>query len=481
MRLFFLLVSKVNKLLFTAFLLVGLVSTSVFSSPYSGSQLPDLIPKADERSLTNPSFVLGHHWFRKISSSPGLIDFPPAYDYLRLKLAELTPYSQLTNKMVDIALLNSRQTNAFVIPGNHLFIYSDILALIDQEDSLMGLLAHELAHLELSHYERGQQQRANEQRQALALMLAGIFAAANGSAEAGTSIAIGGAANQASNLLSYSRDHEREADRRGRELLRMAGKAPSGMTRLLLGLSAQSQANPDLEFLYTHPLPLSRAADQLTPEDSRIMSQPSFAANSDAHFRYFRATLLAYRAALVDNPESYLKSHVTSPDSQHFALALLALLLDQIEKSQQHLDQITSENEFTSYLQLQVWLQSQQELRAKTWLTRQLQIAPNNLTMTTLLHLIQPGLPYIAATTEAYRYQIEQRLQGNLVAARNNNDEAMLYTIKAEQAYWNGNTELALRYLQDALNVDSSHYRSLELRSQYEKMKGLEIDQALFN
>ncbi|WP_343772886.1 M48 family metalloprotease, partial [Marinomonas arenicola] len=145
----------------TKFSILFVVFSITFSNP-AYSVLPDLTATKDERSLANPSYVVGQHWFRKLNGSASVINFPPAYDYLKEALSHILPQTSLYNKMVEMTLLNSTQTNAFVIPGNHLFIYSDIMEMITNEDMLYGLLAHEVAHLDLNHYERQTQHSSEE-------------------------------------------------------------------------------------------------------------------------------------------------------------------------------------------------------------------------------------------------------------------------------------------------------------------------------
>ena len=122
----------------TSLTILAIVFTSTFSN-MSNANLPDLEANKDERALSNPSYILGQHWFRKLNGSRALIDFPPAYDYLKDTLSHILPQTDLYNTTVEMALLNSSQSNAFVIPGNHLFIYSDIMEMITSEDMLYGL------------------------------------------------------------------------------------------------------------------------------------------------------------------------------------------------------------------------------------------------------------------------------------------------------------------------------------------------------
>ncbi|MGB0783164.1 MAG: M48 family metalloprotease [Marinomonas sp.] len=241
--------------------------TLVFTTTFTNASIPDLEANQDERALSNPSYILGQYWFRKLNGSRALIDFPPAYDYLKDTISRILPQTNLYNTTVEMTLLNSSQSNAFVIPGNHLFIYSDIMEMISEEDMLFGLLAHEIAHLDLRHYERQQQHSGEELQKTLMMLGAGIAVALAGAGSDATSaLWLGGIANQAENTLTYSRNQEQEADRQGQEYLHDAGLAPEGMRKLFQAFFKEALGRPKLEFLSTHPSPNSRMSDSFSTD-----------------------------------------------------------------------------------------------------------------------------------------------------------------------------------------------------------------------
>jgi predicted Zn-dependent protease len=62
-------------------------------------------------------------------------------------------------------------------------------------------------------------------------------------------------------LMPYSRSHEREADIYGLELSAAAGFDPRASVPLWENMAAASQGQRPLEFLSTHPDPLTRIVD----------------------------------------------------------------------------------------------------------------------------------------------------------------------------------------------------------------------------
>lgn len=364
----------------TKFTLLLVVFSIGFSNP-AHSELPNLSATKDERSLSNPSYVVGQHWFRILNGSGAVIDFPPAYDYLKDALSKILPQTSLENKMIEMTLLNSAQANAFVIPGNHLFIYSDIMEMITNQDMLYGLLAHEVSHLDLNHYERQTQNSNEELSKNLLLIGAGLAAALAGAgADASAALWLGGIANQVNGALTYSRGQEREADRNGRQYLVDAGLNPQGMTELFSALAKSSNGRPQLEFLSSHPLPQSRMADSLSLKPQKSILEDI--QNSD--FDYFRATIITYRATLADNPYQYLAQTIPKSDVSNFAFALLYYLDQSPDKALTYLNKLTQKNRFTNYLLALTLKADNQTSKSLAVTTSILDLAPRDIIFSTL-------------------------------------------------------------------------------------------------
>lgn len=462
MRHFFL---GISKLLLT----ISLVSTTNIASA-NVSTLPDLARYENERSLANSGYILGQYWFRKINGSAGLIEFPPAYNYLRQAVADIVPNTGLYDKTIDLALLNSTQTNAFVIPGNHLFLYSDILRLINNESTLMGLLAHEISHLELHHYQRSIENQKNEQAKALLLLLAGVAAATAGDGETTSALWLGGMANQVENMLSYSRAHEQEADRRGRELLQQSGYPASGMNELLAGLFKQSMGSNRIEFLSTHPLPQSRLSDSLTgQEQSSVLFSPS-----SESFRYFRATLLSYRAALEGTKyKDFLRSNLSTSDEYQYGVALAELLMHYQEAALESIKQVQSRNEFVDYLKAIIYLTANQHEQAKRVIDARLALAPNDLTFTYLAGQLNEHKNYLSTSTDQLSYEKRMVYRHNIALARQNNNQPYALYYHALLQFALGKDKPALNLINRAIKQSSDSQRS-EMESMKVQLELLE-------
>ncbi|MEN9725919.1 MAG: hypothetical protein RL434_285 [Pseudomonadota bacterium] len=128
-------------------------------------------------------------------------------------------------------VLDSPEINAFALPGGYVYITRGLMAYLNSEAELAGVLGHEVGHITARH---GVRQQSASQATGLGVGLLSIFVPQMG--------ALG---RQAANLLGtalvrgYGRDQELEADRLGAEYLARAGYDPEAIISLLTVLKDQ--------------------------------------------------------------------------------------------------------------------------------------------------------------------------------------------------------------------------------------------------
>ena len=157
----------------------------------------------------------------------------------------------VVNKDFDytVTIINDDKTvNAFSIPGGRMYVYTGLLKFVDNEATLAGIMAHEIAHADSRH--------ATEQlTKAYGLQtLAAI--ALGGDPGVLAEIAAGLAGNLA--VLKFGRDAERESDRESFEsLASIPGQPwhPAAIRNFMIkSLNAQSSQPSKFENLFlTHP------------------------------------------------------------------------------------------------------------------------------------------------------------------------------------------------------------------------------------
>ncbi|UYH55592.1 M48 family metalloprotease [Qipengyuania sp. SS22] len=164
-----------------------------------------------------------------------------------------------------VSLLNSPVNNAFAIPGGYIYTTRQLVALMNNEAELAGVLGHEVGHVAARHSQRRQ---AASQRNTL-LGAAGAILSGILLGNSGLGQQIGQAALQGSQLLTlkFSRSQELEADELGIRYLNQAGYDPRAMATVLQSLAMQNALDARVqgrdnasipEWASTHPDPASR-------------------------------------------------------------------------------------------------------------------------------------------------------------------------------------------------------------------------------
>ena len=164
------------------------------------------------------------------------------------------------NAQWDVAVFDTDDVNAFVMPGNRVGVYRGITELTENDDQISSVLGHETGHVVGKHAE----ERYSVGVAAQIGLMAGQIAVASSEelSKYGSAIgALGGAAVQFGVILPYSRKHELQADKLGVDYMHNAGYDVKQSVRLWQLMGAQSQGQRPPEFMSTHPDPDRRAAE----------------------------------------------------------------------------------------------------------------------------------------------------------------------------------------------------------------------------
>jgi Zn-dependent protease with chaperone function len=139
--------------------------------------------------------------------------------------------------------------NAFALPGDTVVLTDELVSFVESDGEILGVVAHELAHLQKRHAVR------------TVLQSAGVFMLV--SVTVGDVISITSAAGALPALLlksSYSRGFEREADDTAFRWMVETGHGVRPMIAFLTRVEEKELDGGGPEFLSTHPAPESRIA-----------------------------------------------------------------------------------------------------------------------------------------------------------------------------------------------------------------------------
>lgn len=161
-------------------------------------------------------------------------------------------YGDKYNYNYEFNLVQSKEINAWCMPGGKVAVYTGILPVTRDDAGLATVLGHEIAHAIAGH---SAEQASSG---ALAQLGTSVVGAYTGSEAAGQLTGVGAQLV----LLKYSRKQESEADRLGLIFMAMAGYNPENAVAFWERMSAAAQGNgAPPEILSSHPSDASRIAE----------------------------------------------------------------------------------------------------------------------------------------------------------------------------------------------------------------------------
>jgi predicted Zn-dependent protease len=166
--------------------------------------------------------------------------------------------SQIEGFKWEFNLIDSKEVNAWCMPGGKVAVYTGILPVTKDDAGLATVMGHEIAHA-IAHHSSERASKA-----AVAQGLGGLLGAATGGQSATTQGVINqvyGIGAQGLYLLPNSRTQELEADHLGLIFMSMAGYNPSNAVGFWQRMAANSAGGQKpSEFFSTHPSDATRIA-----------------------------------------------------------------------------------------------------------------------------------------------------------------------------------------------------------------------------
>jgi predicted Zn-dependent protease len=242
--------------------MLGLLAGACAVNPVSQKREVVLVSVEDE-------IAMGDEAAAEIERDMGLYESPRLGGYLDAIGARLEAFSPWTDVGYDFYVVDMVEPNAFALPGGHVYVSRGLLALMDDEDELAGVIGHEMGHVAARHaVQRMTRSAPVGILTGITSGIVGIVSPTLGNVTAG----IGGLTN--SLLVSpYSRSQEDEADEIGQKMAGQAGWDPAALSVFLDTLAKEeallSDGKRPPSFLASHPSTPSRV--EKTAERARTL------------------------------------------------------------------------------------------------------------------------------------------------------------------------------------------------------------------
>jgi predicted Zn-dependent protease len=282
------LVSSLAAALLAALLLAG-----------CGTQVVNPVTGQTERSLMDEATEIaeGRKAHQQVLAEYGAYDNPKLQAYVNDVGQRLARQSHRSNLPWTFTVLDSPEVNAFALPGGFIYVTRGIMAYLDSEAELAGVIGHEIGHVTARH---GAQRATRQQDASLGVLAATVLGVVLEGA------GVGGAAGMASQvsqgvaagwLATYSREQELQADQLGAEYLARNRYNPQKMVDVIGVLKdqerfaadqarAEGRAAPSgANWLSSHP-----SNDQRLAEIKQIAASYQGSYADDGHARWLQAT-----------------------------------------------------------------------------------------------------------------------------------------------------------------------------------------------
>ncbi len=289
--------------------------------------LADGLPELGDVSATVLSplqeQLIANQIMKDVMSSGDVVSDVEITDYVQSLGYRLVANGPDRRQPFNFFVVQDNTVNAFAMPGGVIGVHTGLILAANSESEMASVLGHEIGHVVQHHMARMLAQQKRDSIINLASFAVAILAArANPQLGGGALTAASAAGVQ--KQLDYTREHEREADRVGLQILDSAGfdtrAMPAFFSTLLKSSRFVDGTAPS--FLRTHPLTTERIADV----KNRVDSMPYRQVVDSVEFHYIRAKLrAAYGPAqnAIDYFENNLKERsFVNEAAEHYGLAL---------------------------------------------------------------------------------------------------------------------------------------------------------------
>ncbi|MBM3289349.1 MAG: peptidase M48 [Candidatus Hydrogenedentes bacterium] len=241
---------------------------------------------------TDEEIQIGRKMAEEVEKEEKRLDNPGVQAYVRgmgERIAAQSPRKDVPYEFTVID--NDEVINAFALPGGHMYVYTGLMKMCDNEAQLASVMAHEIAHVAAKHH--GETLTRQYRYEALMNLVLGTDRTQ--AQQVLSQLAGAGFA------LTFSRAQETEADRLGMDFLFRAGYKPEAMVDFMRKLAqyeaeqggGQQTSRPILSAVMRLTASHPATTDRITNLDALVQTYPLELRNqSPTYFERYKKNAL---------------------------------------------------------------------------------------------------------------------------------------------------------------------------------------------
>lgn len=197
--------------------------------------------------------AMGRKYAAELNKRLQLIADPQVRGFIERIGRRLEKASPRPDVACEYQVVNTREVNAFAVPGGFIYVNRGLIDLAQSEDEVAAVVAHEIGHVIARHATR-----QISKQLLLQGILAGAVTAANAKSKKWADIAaVAGGIGTILAALKYSRNDEYHADALALQMLERAGYEPAGLVQFFDRMDSSARRGSGawnwLAVVNTHP------------------------------------------------------------------------------------------------------------------------------------------------------------------------------------------------------------------------------------
>lgn len=228
------------------------------SSKLGKKENPELVGKRDINNnqinfySLEKEIAIGQQLAAETERQLRLIDDPIISEYIN-RVGQNIALNSDAKVPFTIRVVDSEEVNAFALPGGFFFVNKGLILAADSESELVGVMAHEIAHVAARHGTEQVSKGQLLQFGSIPLIFVGGGIGILARSAAGFALPL--------TFLKFSRGAESEADLLGAQYAWASGYDPNGMIQMFEKLNAKETKKPGTmsKIFSTHPASGDRA------------------------------------------------------------------------------------------------------------------------------------------------------------------------------------------------------------------------------